>query len=268
MEHNKVSVVTVSYRAEKYIKRVMDSVLVQSYRPLEYIVIDGGSTDGTVKILMDYEKEFYDNGIDFAYVSEPDKGIYDAMNKALKYCNGEWVIYLGADDNFASSEILEKIFLKEYHKEIGVLYGDVILENDGVQYYRKADSIDTLQYKMPFCHQAVLTRKNLLLYYQFDDRYTAFGDMDIYMRMYADAVNFAYVDNCISVFRVGGSSFKNRKVLQREYKRAILQVHASFLYRVKKLLYYYLVIPTKCNQVIYRFRLFFLRNKKRGSHGK
>ncbi len=267
MGNNKVSVVTVSCQSEKYIKRVIESVLAQSYRPLEYIVIDGGSTDGTVKILMDYEKEFHHVGIDFVYVSEPDKGIYDAMNKALKYCSGEWVIYLGADDSFTSNEILEKIFIKEYDEEAGVLYGDVVLENNGALYYRKADNIATLQYKMPFCHQAVLTRREILLLYLFDSSYTAFGDMDLCLRMYINAVKFVYVGEYISVFHVGGASFQTRKVLQKEYKLVTGKAHATIGNKIKRSIWLSIIIPAKCNRVMYKVRLMLL-DRLEGVKGK
>ena len=100
----KISVVTVCYNAADTIERTMLSVLNQTYHDIEYIIIDGGSTDGTVDIIRKYaDKIAY-------WVSEPDKGIYDAMNKGIKVATGEWINFMNAGDYYYSNEVLKNVF--------------------------------------------------------------------------------------------------------------------------------------------------------------
>ena len=99
-----ISVVTVCYNAADTIEKTMLSVLNQTYHDIEYIIIDGGSTDGTVEIIRKYADRI-------AYwVSEPDKGIYDAMNKGIKVATGEWINFMNAGDEFVDANVLDKLF--------------------------------------------------------------------------------------------------------------------------------------------------------------
>lgn len=106
MENLKISIITVSYNAAKTIEQTIQSVVNQTYDNIEYIIIDGGSTDGTVDIIKKYEDKI-------AYwVSEPDKGIYDAMNKGILKASGEYIYFLGADDWLYNESVMERrIFL-------------------------------------------------------------------------------------------------------------------------------------------------------------
>ena len=100
-----ISVVTVCYNAADTIEKTMLSVLNQTYHDIEYIIIDGGSTDGTVEIIRKYADRI-------AYwVSEPDKGIYDAMNKGIKVATGEWINFMNAGDEFVDEGVIEKLVL-------------------------------------------------------------------------------------------------------------------------------------------------------------
>lgn len=104
MNHPLISVVTVVYNAVAAIENTMQSVLEQTYNNVEYIVIDGGSTDGTVEVIKKYSSRL-------AYwVSEPDKGIYDAMNKGIRKAHGEWINFMNAGDSFYAPDVLSKVF--------------------------------------------------------------------------------------------------------------------------------------------------------------
>lgn len=121
MKKLKFSVITVSYNASKTIKETLISVCNQSYQNVEYIIIDGGSTDGTCEIVETYrDKIAY-------FVSEPDGGIYDAMNKGLTVATGDYVIFLGADDHFVSFTVLEEVAneISNQNDTDAVYYGDV-----------------------------------------------------------------------------------------------------------------------------------------------
>jgi glycosyltransferase involved in cell wall biosynthesis len=120
-----ITVVTAVFNASGSLDETIESVLGQTYRNVEYIIIDGGSTDGTLDILRKYEHE-----IDY-WVSEPDKGVYDAFNKSCPYIRGQWTVFLGAGDVFYNTEVLSKISLAacEAHCDTEILYGTVCLTN-------------------------------------------------------------------------------------------------------------------------------------------
>ena len=121
MERNNplISVVTVSYNAVSVIEQTIFSVINQTYPNVEYIIIDGGSTDGTVDIIKKYaDKITY-------WVSEPDKGIYDAMNKGIELATGEWINFMNAGDSFYSFSILELIFGQTIFSN-DIIYGDTL----------------------------------------------------------------------------------------------------------------------------------------------
>lgn len=122
----KISIITICYNSSKTIERTILSVLGQTYQNYEYIVIDGGSTDGTVDILRKYSRKIN-------WISEPDNGIYDAMNKGIRISKGEWLNFMNAGDRFASNDVLEKIFCYEYPEDIKFLYSDTYFENKNLQ---------------------------------------------------------------------------------------------------------------------------------------
>lgn len=122
----KISIITICYNSSKTIERTILSVLGQTYQNYEYIVIDGGSTDGTVDILRKYSRKIN-------WISEPDNGIYDAMNKGIRISKGEWLNFMNAGDRFASNDVLEKIFSYEYPEDIKFLYSDTYFENKNLQ---------------------------------------------------------------------------------------------------------------------------------------
>ena len=99
----KITIVTVCFNAEEILEQTMLSVLNQTYSDIEYLLIDGGSKDGTLDIIKKYSDRV-------RWISEPDKGIYDAMNKAIKMASGEWINFMNAGDFFASTDVLEKVF--------------------------------------------------------------------------------------------------------------------------------------------------------------
>ena len=102
----KVSVITATWNSGKTLRTTLDSVLNQSYPDIEHIIVDGGSTDNTMEIIREYEPRY--NGR-LRYISEPDKGLYDAMNKGIQMATGEVVGILNSDDFYTSSDVVEKL---------------------------------------------------------------------------------------------------------------------------------------------------------------
>lgn len=119
----KLSIITVCYNAENEIARTIESVLKQTFNDFEYIIVDGASTDSTLNIVNSYKSSIQQ------IISEPDKGIYDAMNKGIKMANGEWVIMMNAGDLFASNTVLEEIFSGNIPDYIEFIYSDVFVKN-------------------------------------------------------------------------------------------------------------------------------------------
>lgn len=189
-----VSVITVCFNAVHEIEKTIQSVLCQSYSEIEYIIIDGGSTDGTVDIIRKYT-----NRITY-FMSEPDKGIYDAMNKGLKAATGEWVVFMNAGDTFSSDAILSTVFSDSYHRGIAVIYGDVYMkDSQGDLYLQEARPINFLRRAMPFCHQSSFVRKEAIK--EFDLKYKICADYCFFYSLFYDNPNeFYYKSLPISVY--------------------------------------------------------------------
>ena len=122
------TIITVCYNAQDSIRTTINSVLQQNYMDFEYIVIDGKSNDLTYSIVKKYRDEFNEKGIAYRYISEPDTGIYNAMNKAIEMSRGDWLLFLNAGDYFVNSEVLKKLSLKTQLSDKSLIYGNYISE--------------------------------------------------------------------------------------------------------------------------------------------
>lgn len=202
-KNNKVSILTVVYNGVGIIEETILSVLDQSYNNIEYIIIDGGSTDGTLDIIKKYESKLS------LWVSEPDKGIYDAMNKGVSLCNGDWLLFMNCGDSFYDKEVLTNIF-KSGHENSDVIYGAVNCFDKFKEVIIKPDKVDKLNYKMIFCHQSSLVRRNLLLRNPFDLNYKIAADYNLFYNLYTAGSKFTEVPLCIANYEVGsGISSRN-----------------------------------------------------------
>ena len=153
-----VSIITIIFNEKESLKKTINSVINQTYENIEYIIIDGGSTDGTIEVIRYYEKQ-----ID-VWVSEPDNGIYDAMNKGLKLASGQWINFLNAEDTFFSNDTLSEIFRNENNNKFKFIYGDWINVNSkGLNFYVKSQSSlneKYLRYKFQLNHQSLFVKNN------------------------------------------------------------------------------------------------------------
>lgn len=158
-EKHFISVITVVYNGEKTISDTVNSVLNQTYDNIELIIIDGGSSDSTLKML-----EPFKNRIN-CLISEPDKGIYDAMNKGVSVANGEWIIFLNSDDVFHSVETLSQLSgsIKD-NPNVEFVYGKVRLVDNGKFLFNKGSVIENKDYWRPtkfMCHQAIMCKREI-----------------------------------------------------------------------------------------------------------
>ncbi|MDO4756945.1 MAG: glycosyltransferase family 2 protein [Parabacteroides sp.] len=192
-----VTVITVCWNACDMLARTMDSVLSQTYENVEYIIVDGASTDGTLELIAKYEDK-----ID-RWVSEPDKGIYDAMNKGVGLSTGEWAIFMNAGDCFADNHVLEKVFSAD--READVIYGDVV-KGGAV---KKALSPRNA-HRMYFCHQSALVKVDSLKEFPFDISHRMSADFKQMKQLWLAGKRFLQLDFPIADFDVQGVSNTNR----------------------------------------------------------
>lgn len=189
----KLTVITVCYNAADDLKKTLDSVLSQTYADLEYLVIDGNSKDNTVALLESYKPLFAKAGKTFRYISEPDNGTYDAMNKGARLAKGEWVNYMNAGDSFYSDSSLADLFSAELTPNAGVLYGDTLQMFDfGCGIARAAD-YEKDNPIMPFCHQSSFVKADLMRQFKFDLSYRIVADHDLFYRLHTASVVFQYI---------------------------------------------------------------------------
>lgn len=192
-----VSVITVAYNAEGVIGDTIESVLAQEYPNVEYVVIDGASTDRTWEIVQGYTSM-----IEVA-VSEPDDGIYDAMNKGAELATGDWIIYMNAGDTFASSDVLsslQELFVSDADVILGSVEKVLVDEYETRRFQQTPGEVGALWKRMPTTHQSVLVRREHVLEYPFDTSYRWCADQDQLLRLQAAGKTFQKVDTVISVF--------------------------------------------------------------------
>jgi len=210
----KVSIITVVYNGIKYMEQTILSVLGQSYDNIEYIIIDGGSTDGTVEIIKQYEDK-----INY-WVSEADDGIYDAMNKGLAKVTGEIVGIINADDWYEKDAV--SIVVDTFDKKnTDVVHGSMrIVKESGESFVKIAyDDIGNLKKGMLLNHPTVFVKKSLYEKYGiFDTSYRIVADWELMMRWFSKDVDFAPTKETLANFRMGGVSSEH-------LKRSFLEKH-------------------------------------------
>ncbi len=146
----KVSIITVVYNSKNNISKTIESVINQTYKNYEYIIIDGGSTNGTLDIINDYSASIS------KIISESDKGIYDAMNKEINFAIGDWVYFLNSGDVFFSNETIKKIFSLE--QKSGLIYGKHKVDYGYFTRVHTPLSLEKIREGMIFSHQSMFVK--------------------------------------------------------------------------------------------------------------
>lgn len=232
----KFSIITICYNSQHEIEKTILSVIHQEQRILfEYIIIDGGSTDKTIEIIKSYK-----NNIDVV-ISEPDAGIYDAMNKGIKYAKGEWILFMNSGDTFANKDVLKTIAKEIEENKINsdIIYGNVIKQYVDKKIPFKAEKLSLLRYRMPFSHQSTLVKAELLKEELFDTRFKIAADYNFFHIAYLKKYSFYYLDIYISIFdAVSGVSstsiWKSIKenaliIKQHKYKTFLIDYIINYL---------------------------------------
>lgn len=178
-----ISIITATYNSSRTLTDTLESVLRQSYTDIDYVIVDGGSKDNTLDIIRQYEPRF---GGRMRWISEPDKGIYDAMNKGIRMATGDVVGLLNSDDFYTSNDVLEKVAKTMSDPNVDAVYGDIHYVNDNdltrcVRYYSSRVFRRGLM-RMGFmpAHPSFYCRRAI---------YERYGTFDISLRIAADFEN-------------------------------------------------------------------------------
>lgn len=213
----KLSIITVAYNALDFLQMTAENIRKQTFTDYEYLVIDGGSSDGTVPYLSGLQTTFQDAGISFRYLSKPDHGIYDAMNKGSQMADGEWLLFLNAGDLFASADVLKKIFQND--SDAGVIYGDTLCVYQGQKKLYPALPLPSLTREMAFCHQSAFIRRDLMLSHPYDLSYQICADHQLFLRLYLEDCKFDYRNLPVSIYEISGVSDRNKLKSHKEQLR-------------------------------------------------
>lgn len=235
----KVSVVTIVYNGLDKIENTIISVINQTYKNIEYIVIDGNSDDGTLNII-----EKYQNKIEY-WVSEPDHGIYDAMNKGIFRAKGDWICFINSGDSFYSEESLEKVFDQPISFNTAVIYADVYVLSFKSKFIKKAEDLNIFEIRLPFSHQSSLVRTSYLKNRPFNLEYKICADYDFFYPLYlSNRSLFQYVPVVMASFDATDGLSTNYPM--RAYKElAICRKENSDIFWKFKYIFKYMVFYLK-----------------------
>ena len=253
------TVVTITYNAEAVLQRTLDSVLCQTYEGVEHLIIDGASKDATLSIAADYKQrsDESDNGHQVIIASEPDHGIYDAMNKGLTQASGDYIVYMNAGDFFPHDDTLEQIVHRCRLGELpsdelpGVLYGNTdIVDGQGRYLHpRRLQPPARLTWRsfrqgMVVCHQAFYARTDIAKNLQYDTCYKFSADVDWCIRVMYETERLGLplynIGMVVANYMEEGQTTKNHKaslrerylVMQRHYGRVqTFLLHCWFVIR-------------------------------------
>jgi len=209
----KISIITSVYNNKQTIKDAIHSVLNQTYENVEYIIVDGGSSDGTIDIIKSYGNKIS------KFISESDKGIYDGLNKGISLATGDIVAFLHSDDIYASDDIIQKVVDKFISDNLldGV-YGDLVYtpKNDTtkiLRYWKSKDFDKSLLAKgwMPAHPTLFLKRDVYEKYGKFDLDFKIAGDYDFMLRVLSAGIKVKYIPEVLYKMRVGGESNRSLK---------------------------------------------------------
>ena len=197
MEKRKTfSIITVAYNAENIIEKTIKSVVSQKYDDFEYIVIDGGSLDNTMSIIDKYRSCIS------LIVSEKDKGIYDAMNKAIGLASGRYINFMNCGDGFVDENVLQHVSLNIADSP-DVIYGNTIFKTSMGDFLScpSNDVKKSILNEMPFCHQSSFVKLEIAQSHPFDIQFKVAADYNLFLILYKEKRIFKYLDITISHYQ-------------------------------------------------------------------
>ncbi|WP_395167021.1 glycosyltransferase family 2 protein [Francisella salimarina] len=233
-----VTVITVVYNAKELLEETILSVLNQTYSNIEYIIVDGGSTDGTLDVIKKYQDKIT------KYISEPDQGIYDAMNKGMALAKGQWLNFMNAGDSFYSNDVLQEIFEHEFSQDTAVIYGNTDIGHKILK-YKSGLNLQDMALGMMLCHQSTFYRLDKAIKYNL--KYKICADQDFTMQYFKLGKKSKYLDMTVSKYDLDGISSQNlNKILKEKF-----QINKSYN------LFYLPVIKSYIISLLVKLRSYF-----------
>lgn len=242
-----ISIITVIYNDKLYLEETILSVINQKYQNIEYIIIDGGSSDGSIDIIKKYQHKIN------LWISEKDEGIYDAMNKGFQLANGEWINFMNSGDTFASNEVVSNIPFNKLQK-FSMIHGSSNIFNEDRRFVKKLNSLIcnklnlTVFGSRTVCHQAIFYNAKVKFHYP--KKYFLKGELYSYFQ-YIKHGSAIRLNSVICNYYLGGLGMTNDQLNTKE-KWEVLKEEVGFFR------YFHLPI-----HIYSRIRLFFLKNNKK-----
>lgn len=236
MSNYYISIITANLNNARGLQNTIESIKDINYSTFEHIIIDGGSTDSSLDVIKNHSQNIS------YYISEPDNGIYDALNKGLKIAKGDWISFMNSGDMFCSKNILPEIFCKEIEDDLFILYGNTLVTETDKRIIPPSKINKCYFYFNTICHQSVFFRRKL-----FDQiglyslAYKVLSDKEFFLRAYMHNYKFSYINLDICRWEAEGFSSRNRKIANSEVK----------------------ILNKKYYTVLEQFILFFIKQFKR-----
>ena len=232
MEQKRLSIVIPTFNSAATISEALNSVAKQKVSGMECIVVDGKSTDRTVGILVEYARTYPF----LRFISEPDSGIYDAMNKGIALAEGDYLFFLGSDDKLYDENVLNKIFAEPSFGKTDFIYGDVIFKHNRARVGEEKNYLKLMRNQENICHQSIFySRRVFEKLGKYDLTYPIFADFHLNIRCFRDReLTKQYINSIICIFNEKGTShyFRNSDPflveVHEEYVRNHLDPVATF----------------------------------------
>lgn len=230
----KFSIIVVSLNTKNKLENTLKSIIKQSLKSYEIIVVDGKSNDGTIDIISRYKKKIHKTLI------KKDKGIYFAMNRGIKLASNDWLIFLNSGDTFYSIHTLKKIALNiKKNETIDILIGNTKIIKDNICYIKKFKKLSCNSLVSCFSHQSCAIKKSLHTKNYFKTKYKIASDFNFFVKVYKKNAKFLYINQTISVNEANGLSDKERFLALKEF-RDINRLNNNINYKFLKYLIFYI----------------------------
>ncbi|MBI1674394.1 glycosyltransferase [Shewanella sp. DW31] len=252
-----ISVVTITFNCQEKVEGTLKSVLRQDSQAFEYVIVDGGSTDGTYEKIKEYSCKFKNRGINLIHCSERDHGIYDALNKAIGMCSGQWIICVMAGDFLYENSTLSKFFLEFKSSNVDIVYGDSEYYTNGIT--KRLPAIDDVVqnlWKGPLFRQGSMFVSRDVYnhnHYKVTHDLRIAADFDFIFDMFVQGKKFAKFNNVITVFELDGVS--NDGVRQVMDNKLIVSKYLNGLNKKQAFYYRKVLLKQKILNLTERLKL-------------